>query len=713
MTASGPSVGTIDPRRNSQRPPVSVHFTWETGGKVEVSETPLYAHLPWEPDPTTDPEIDGESDPLLDAATTASIAGRCGALTNSAYAADSQERRRRRPPIVVRAWAPADANLVVRFRYLKQSLAFSNGDYVGSAAPSQAEPSQFIAMHKAGGAAGPSNPGGLVEWLSEPLDPQELVGWLESNGRTSSALNKSERLVDSDRFAGRLRSSVAGLDLLTSDRATSHDMPVGIGNAYKLLGEEAGATLPKARGSWKRPVRIAWVHSEEYWWVPKERAPRSSWSLAPVFPVADLAQAVVSNLRASKGFVIHGGAMLGRFAGGAPSQVASEKGKPVLTHERTGWFGAGDVRTVRLGRTNPMSALTLAQLDCPWTRAPDDLRHSAAIARPSARQVLFSGGLMAIRAEVFTSNGDLSSVQEFDKHGRPPASLAPRGDFDFLVRYPADLLCVANHVFDGGFFAAARVGHEGGKKWTRIFIWEDSLRRDRESLRAPWAVPLPGNKPSTVFSMRRAPVVSLVGCNMARDEVAFSALNPRRDFRPGGTEDQPRSLLAVFGCRGTWPVFEFCLPTGGSVALGSLQAAVAGRAIGVLLQELQTGGPRLDLGTKSRSRSIPRERVVDVLRAFTFWLSVLAADRDQMGVVCSFWGSVDPGLDDALVSRLRFLRFESGMMEVPERVEAQFLPARVWQNVAREYESGLAETFVARHRELRRHLQARPFELRR
>lgn len=489
-------------------------------------------------------------------------------------------------------------------------------------------------------------------YYSAPIDALDLVQWLESAEATSSLRLATSRLaVHTPDRPALVRPGLARLALLTGDGRDAEGSPPGILPIYAALKQPWSMRLPSPASRAPRPLRIAWVHTEEYW-----RDPAQDGKLKPVFRAADTSMVFAANLGSNLQFIEHGGAMLGRCA-----KIDPAKGDEATA----GWLAstvnlegmAGPAATAALSHA-PVSSVPADLLACPWPAGAPAARHRAAVAQPSAKQILLCGGLMAVRAEV-------AAVAPVAGADQGPPQVNSLGNFDFLVRYPADILYVLAHQSED-CLAAGRVNALGFGKLLTIPIWLNAMEADQNSTRAPWAQPLPTAPADGMNAARAAmptipPVLALMSCDAANSEELRQALEEATappDLRTG----KKSALSAVFAAHGTRPVWEFCLPFGHGAAAGTsamigLQAALAGRAIGVVLAEVLGRRDSCASQRGRRARWTPLESIRRAVRTYAYWTGVLSSGESNVGFVYSIWGNLDPeravpglvgGIPDAL-----------------------------------------------------------------
>lgn len=625
-----------------QAPKVEVRLHWQPRGTAmesQLLDQPLYAHLPWR----------GGENPER-SATSGSVAGRCGANTDRSMAVTNLGSLR--PPIVVVGQAEPGKQLQVRFQFLSHSLQFGSGCWKGKVAPAQAVASSWLPMTEAktpatpvetakgspspnSSSAAPAN--SAKPYYSAPFDALELLEWLESTEPTSSlGLATSRLAVHAPDQPALLRPGLAHLALLTGDARDAEGTPPGILPIYAPIKQPWSMRLPSPASRAPRPLRIAWVHTEEYW-----RDPAQDGKLKPVFRAADTAMVFAANLGSNLQFIEHGGAMLGRCA----------KIDPANGDEATAGWLASTVNTEAMSGPAATAALTQAPVRSvpsnlvarPWPAGSPPARHRAAVAQPSAKQVLLSGGLMAVRAEV-------AAVAPVAGADQGPPQVNSLGTFDFLVRYPADILYVLAHQ-EEECLAAGRVNALGFGKLLTIPVWLNAMEADQNSTRAPWAQPLPTAPADGMNAARAAmptipPVLALMSCDAANSEELRQALEEATappDLRSG----KKSALSAVFAAHGTRPVWEFCLPSGrgagaGTSAMIGVQAALAGRAIGVVLAEVLGRRDSCASQRGRRARWTTLESIRRAVRTYAYWTGVLSSGESNVGFVYSIWGNLDP-----------------------------------------------------------------------
>lgn len=432
-----------------------------------------------------------------------------------------------------------------------------------------------------------------------------------------------------------VRPGLARLALLTGDGRDAKGDPPGILPTYAPLKQPWSMYLPSPAAGTRRPLRIAWVHTEEYW-----RDPAQGGKLRPVYRAADTALVFAANLGNDLQFVEHGGAMLGRFA-----KIDPENGQEA----RAGWLASavdidamqGAAATDALNSA-PVGSLTAEHVACPWPEGPALARHRAAIAQPSAKQILVCGGLMAVRAEV-------AAFDEVPADDQGPPKVTSLGTFDFLVRHPADVIYAMAHQ-RADCLAVGRSGALGYHDFIKLPAWWNALEADRGSTRAPWAQVLPEQPAPEEGPPRRssmpvtAPVLALMSCNAADHGDLSQALLAAT--APPGTGTKA-GLAAIFGAHGTRPVWEFCLPFGrgaaaGTTAMVGLQAALAGRAIGVILGEVLKANGSCAQQRGRGARWTTNAQIRRAIRTYAYWTGVLSSGEKNVGLVYSIWGNLDP-----------------------------------------------------------------------
>lgn len=460
--------------------------------------------------------------------------------------------------------------------------------------------------------------------------------WLESAEATSSLrLATAQLAVYAPDRPALVRPGLARLALLTGDGRDAKGDPPGILPAYAPLKQPWSMYLPSPAAGTRRPLRIAWVHTEEYW-----RDPAQAGKLRPVYRAADTAMVFAANLGNDLQFVEHGGAMLGRFA-----KIDPENGQEA----RAGWLaGAVDIDAMEGAAATdalnsaPVGSLTAEQVACPWPAGPALARHGAAMAQPSAKQILLCGGLMAVRAEV-------AAFDEVPAGDQGPPKITSLGIFDSLVRHPADGIYAMAHQ-RADCLAVGRSGALGYQDFIKLPAWWNALEADRSSARAPWAQALPEQPAPEEGPTRRsstplmAPVLALMSCNAADhgdlSQALLAATAPPRTGTKAG-------LAAIFGAHGTRPVWDFCLPFGrgaaaGTTAMVGLQAALAGRAIGVILGEgLKANGSCAQQRGRG-ARWTTNAQIRRAIRTYAYWTGVLSSGEMNVGLVYSIWGNLDP-----------------------------------------------------------------------
>ncbi|MBM4342805.1 MAG: hypothetical protein FJ100_05460 [Deltaproteobacteria bacterium] len=615
-----------------------------------------------------------------------------------------------RPPIVARAHVAGAAAVEVRFFRLVHSLKFQNGRYVGAVEVDAKTTPLTLSMAAPSmatyAAAGDKS---STVYESHPIDALELVQRLAGTATTPAPTGA--RLVTEPVVP--LSNVRHPLLLLQGDAAAGTAAKPGIGGAYQVL--RSGHNLTDLATPDKRAPTVAWIHTDEYYWTKNGKGP-----LAPVFPSADVAQVFASNLAPKTGVSLRGGALLGRFALTEPKERAP-----------CGWL-APDVKCneISSGALPKLDEKVVEQVDTPWLAQSALERHKLAIRQPSARQVLFTAGLCAVRAEVWATPKSQSKDGEPVGSAQAPAAVAI-GHFDFLARDPADTLVVVAHS-NGDEIGLGRLDAAPYFPWVSIRAWLRAVTDDRASMRAPWAVQLPnvvnvaqaqqGKTQKLGPPPRFAPILCLMSCSGAKGTKQTADLLDYTEPRPlasGGAA----AFLAVFATNFSRPVYQIGLPIGGTVAVIGAQAAVAGRAVGAVLAEIQGGraGPAVPVTgkrAKGERRDTNNAMIIRALQLYSFWTAVLGDGevsynpnsgetlfrRASVGVVYSVWGVVNPGLGPgaegflmrAPVRERDTLKAANAAMGAPE-VHSDLMKEEDWHAVVHFWEFTLTKLFSRRY----------------
>jgi hypothetical protein len=590
---------------------------------------------------------------MLDGVRSASIAGRAAVLTDERFTIDAGaewENVILRPPIAITATASepvVPGSVIAKFQVLRPVLDLVDGVYRGRlvAELSDSIPIPLKVRPEAPNSETPEKD----TFSSEPIDPMDLLLWLRAQtkpGHSSAAVvTAGQQVVNcSETIAPALRQR-NGVWLARSEVNGPTDKIPGIGAAFRNVlarGPEDpksvqpnGPRLRTLRQHIRKRASLAWVHTEEYQW-------NEDGSAISMFPAADAISALASALAAGCGAVdLRGGAMLGRFAF-------------LPGTRKTGWFA----------RDQPYTSLTSSELtdwstqstqavsrllDAPWMPAnssgtTSEQLERLALQQPSARQVAMSGGLCVIAVKVTAIAAKTGVALGGSK---PEAGIVELGSAQFFVRDPADVIALAVHA-GGSSFLATQIGAESGlRSWLEAKDWLAALQLDRNAETASWAYkdwPQVKNRHVERFdnSARLSPAIAILGCSAVASlrEAVGTAVDPPLPYKVP-------AACAVLGFAGTFNVYlrpRFAsgpFSQSGTVAFMAAQGAVAGMAIQAMLaNEAVAAGRTHGSGVGPRGR-----RVDKILETYSLWASILSVSAEQLGLIYSRWGIVDPVRD--------------------------------------------------------------------
>ena len=684
-------------------------------GTITVEDTPVFAHLPWL-------EIHPEQ-AYAEATATASIAGRAGRNTSPALAADPATASVR-PTIVAHYFGKPEAGLAVRFRRLRHRLARTDGCvYSGQVevdqrflATAPLPMVRFVPQEQAAKAKAALKPPADIEddqiWRSQPIDPAELLDSLSVRSQESQTQLLGDMRLVEPAPAAHIKNGLldwrSPLYYLASDAAEAGApdakgaWPPGAGGfreVYSVAGK--APALRELQPALTDAPTLAWVHSEEYLWSTKSlgRGGETVGRLLPVFANADVALAFAGNLSPGMGVRVQGGAFLGRAATQSPKSTVLVTFAENLSSMD---IGADDRRFRQPSADNRES-------DTPWAATDDLARHQAAISKPSARQVMLTAGVVAVRAELVRVK-----ASQPKKPGTPPTpgKIKPAGvpqtpadpeppalaTFDFLVRAPANALVACLHANPIAFLFG-RMGNGEYREWLRIASWLGALEDDVAAKRAPWAVPLLLSAAGAAQNSQMAPVVYLATCHTVDTR-------PIRQLLVGATEPTSggvgaRAISAALVSHDTVPVIKLCLPLGGTVGLIGVQAAVAGRAVGAILTEVQRSGLPFCL-SKLPKRGTSNDRIRRAMQAYVFWVTGLTNTSAQFAAMYSIWGIVDPKLymEANIYDRITKLerKVDKGTAQILDGLETLVLDAPAVRRAIGDYGHRLGQFLAARYR---------------